>query len=53
LFEEGGKRYTVKNTSGGSVSVTSPTLIDGITTQTIARLQSITVVSDGANWIII
>jgi hypothetical protein len=53
LFEEGGKRYTVKNTSGGSVSVTSPTLIDGITTQTIARLQSITVISDGANWIII
>ena len=53
LFEEGGKRYTVKNTSAGSVSVTSPNLIDGIVTQTLVPNESMTFISDGTNWLII
>jgi hypothetical protein len=54
LFKtKGGKRYTVKNTSVGNISVTSPNLIDGIVTQTLTPNQSITVISDSTDWIII
>jgi hypothetical protein len=53
FFDEGGKKYTVKNYSGANISVTSPNLIDGIATQTLTPNQSITVISDGTNWLII
>jgi hypothetical protein len=53
FISKGGKKYTIKNISAGNISVTSPNLIDGIVTQTLTPNQSITVVSDGANWIII
>jgi hypothetical protein len=53
FFDEGGKKYTVKNYSGANISVTSPNLIDGIVTQTLTPNQSITVISDGTNWLII
>jgi hypothetical protein len=53
FFDEGGKKYSVKNYSGANISVTSPNLIDGIVTQTLTPNQSITVISDGTNWLII
>jgi hypothetical protein len=53
FFDEGGKKYSVKNYSGANISVTSPNLIDGIATQTLTPNQSITVISDGTNWLII
>jgi hypothetical protein len=53
FFNEGGKKYTVKNYSGANISVTSPNLIDGIVTQTLTPNQSITVISDATNWLII
>jgi hypothetical protein len=53
FFDEGGKKYTVKNYSGANISVTSPNLIDGIVTQTLTPNQSITVISDATNWLII
>jgi hypothetical protein len=53
FITKGGKRYTIKNTSAGNISVTSPNLIDGIVTQTLTPNQSITVISDATNWIII
>jgi hypothetical protein len=53
FITKGGKRYTVKNTSAGNISLTSPNLIDGIVTQTLTPNQSITVISDSTDWIII
>ena len=53
FFDEGGKKYTVKNYSAGNISVTSPNLIDGIVTQTLTPNESMTVISDGTNWLII
>lgn len=50
-----GTQYTVKNTGAGVVTVgtTSSQTIDGVTTQTLGQYESITVVSDGANWIVV
>ncbi len=53
FFDEGGKKYTVKNYSGANISVTSPNLIDGILTQTLVPNESKTFISDGTNWLII
>jgi len=53
FFDEGGKKYTVKNYSGANISVTSPNLIDGIVTQTLVPNESKTFISDGLNWLII
>ncbi len=50
------KRYTIKNTGAGTVTVatTSAQTIDGATTASIAQhYQSITVVSNGVNWLLI
>jgi hypothetical protein len=53
-----GRQYTIKRTfSGGSavtVGTTSSQTIDGVTTYSLAaQWQFVTVVSDGANWLII
>lgn len=50
-----GTEYTVKNTGAGVITVgtTSAQTIDGSTTQTLGQYESITVVSDGANWIVV
>lgn len=53
FFDEGSKKYTVKNYSGANISVTSPNLIDGIVTQTLTPNESKTFISDGLNWLII
>jgi hypothetical protein len=53
FFEEGGKTYTVKNTSGGTVTITSPNLIDGAASLVIGINDSYTFITDGVNWIII
>ena len=53
FISKGDKKYTIKNISAGNISVTSPNLIDGIVTQTLTPNQSITVISDATNWIII
>lgn len=53
FFDDGSKRYTVKNYSAGNISVTSPNLIDGIVTQTLVPNESMTFISDGTNWLII
>ena len=53
FFDDGSKRYSVKNYSAGNISVTSPNLIDGIATQTLVPYESKTFISDGTNWLII
>jgi hypothetical protein len=53
FFEEGSKTYTVKNTSGGTITITSPNLIDGAASLVIGINDSYTFITDGVNWIII
>lgn len=51
-----GRIYFIKNSGAGSITVatTSSQTIDGVTTQTLGtQYLSITVMSDGANWIIL
>lgn len=51
-----GRQYTIKNSGTGSITVatTSAQTIDGTTTQVLSiQYQSITVQSNGANWIIL
>ena len=50
-----GRQFTIKNSGSGTVTVatTSAQTIDGSTTQTRTQYQSYTVVSNGANWIVI
>jgi len=50
-----GRTYVIKNSGTGVTSVigTSSQTIDGETTQTLNQYDSMTVVSNGANWIII
>jgi hypothetical protein len=50
-----GRTYVIKNSGTGVITIatTSSQTIDGITTQTLNQYDSITVVSNGANWIII
>jgi len=55
--DAGGVSYTIKNSGGGIVTVatTSAQTIDGAASGslTLSRWDSLTVVSDGANWIVI
>jgi hypothetical protein len=53
FFSSGGKTYTVKNTSSGTVTITSPNLIDGVASLVIGINDSYTFITDGVNWIII
>lgn len=48
-----GREYTVKNTGAGTTTLatTSSQTIDGVTTKTILTNESMTVTSNGANWI--
>lgn len=50
-----GYSFTIKNTGSGTVTLatTSSQTIDGAATQTLTQYQSLTVVSNGTNWIII
>lgn len=50
-----GTQLTVKNSASGSTTLatTSAQTIDGSSTKTLTQFQSLTVVSNGANWIII
>lgn len=50
-----GRRYDLKNSGTGLVTIatTSSQTIDGDTTRILTQYESITVVSDGSNWIII
>ena len=53
FFEEGSKTFTVKNTSGGTITITSPNLIDGTASLVTGINDSYTFITDGVNWIII
>lgn len=48
-----GKTLTVKSTAAGAVAVTGTEPIDDATTQTLNRWESITVISDGSQWVIV
>ena len=50
-----GYQFVIKNSGSGTVTLatTSSQTIDGASTQTITQYQSLTVVSNGANWILI
>ena len=50
-----GKPFTIKNSGMGIITVDGDgaETIDGVATQTLLMNESITVMSDGANWIII
>jgi hypothetical protein len=50
-----GKRYIIKNVHATSVTIacTGAETIDGATTKTLAQWEKMTVMSDGANWVII
>ena len=50
-----GYQLVIKNTGSGTITLgtTSSQKIDGQSTQTITQYQSLTVVSNGANWILI
>lgn len=48
-----GKTFTVKNNSGGSITIASPQGIDGDLEITAANLESYSLVSNGATWLIL
>jgi hypothetical protein len=50
-----GKVYTIKNTGTGVITLktTSSQTIDGQLTQTLTQWDALTVMSDGANWILV
>lgn len=50
-----GQTFTVKNSGTGLITLatSSSQTIDGSATKTLYRYDSITVASDGANWIVI
>lgn len=50
-----GKQFVIKNSGSGTITVdgNSTETIDGNTTRTLIQYESIHIVSDGANWIII
>jgi len=50
-----GYQFVIKNTANATVTLatTSSQTIDGAATQSLTQYQSLTVVSNGANWIII
>jgi hypothetical protein len=49
------KTYTVKNSGSGIITLktTSAQTIDGQSTQTLTQYDALTVMSDGANWILV
>ena len=49
-----GKKYVIKNSGTGTTTVatTSSQTIDGVTTLTLTQYQCVTVISNGANWVI-
>lgn len=50
-----GREYCVKNSGAGTVTVdgTGSETIDGSTTKSFGQYTSITVISDGSNWVIV
>ena len=50
-----GYQFVIKNTGSGTITLatTSSQTIDGASTQSLAQYQSLTVVSNGTNWILI
>jgi len=50
-----GRTYVIKNSGSGLITVdgNGTETIDGATTRTLIQYESINIVSDGANWIII
>jgi len=49
-----GQQYVIKNSGTGTITIatTSTQTIDGSSTKTLTQYQNITVVSNGANWIV-